>query len=119
MAASLKRYDDCLSMSWLAARLGMDPVALDVMRRDGELIAVRKPGSTEWLYPAWQFSGRRPRQVIPRLVRAAHDSGFDQARLYEVLTSPLGLGGRRRLADLVVEGRDDEVVDAVRSAAVS
>jgi len=117
MAATLKRYEDCLSASWLAARLAVDPVELDVMRRDGELIAVRKPGSTEWLFPAWQFAGRRPRQVIPRLVRAAREAGFGQTRLYEVLTAPLGLGGRRRLADLVVEGRDDEVVDAVRSAA--
>ncbi len=117
MAVRTKRYEDCLSQSWLAARLGVDPVELDVMRREGELIAVRKPGSTEWLYPAWQYSGRRPRQVIPRLVRAAREAGLDEARLYDVLSAPLGLGGHRRLADLVVEGRDDDVVDAVRSAA--
>lgn len=110
------RYEDCLSESWLAARLSVDPVELGAMRREGELIAVRKPGTTEWLYPAWQYSGRTPRRVIPRLVRAARESGLDETRLYEVLTAPLGLGGRRRLADLVVEGRDDEVVEAVRSA---
>jgi hypothetical protein len=117
MATTVKRYEDCLSASWLAARLGVDPVELDVMRREGELIAVRKPGSTEWLYPGWQYSGRTPRQVIPRLVRAAREAGFDESRLYDVLTAPLGLRGGRRLADLVVEGRDDEVVEAVRSAA--
>lgn len=110
------RYEDCLSESWLAARLSVDPVELEAMRREGELIAVRKPGTTEWLYPAWQYSGRTPRGVIPRLVRAAQESGLDETRLYEVLTAPLGLGGRRRLADLVVEGRDDEVVEAVRGA---
>jgi hypothetical protein len=117
MSTTIKRYDDCLSASWLAARLAVDPVELDVMRREGELIGVRRPGSTEWLFPAWQFSGRTPRQVIPRLVRAGRDVGFDQTRLYEVLTAPMGLGGRRRLADLIVEGRDDEVVEALRSAA--
>jgi hypothetical protein len=111
-------YEDCLSESWLAARLSVDPVELDAMRRAGELIAVRRPGSTEWLYPAWPYADRGPRQVIPRLVKAARDAGLDQSRLYEVLTAPLGLGGKRRLADLVVEGRDDEVVEAVRSAAL-
>ena len=119
MAPRTKPYEDCLSQSWLAARLSVDPVELDVMRREGELIAVRRPGSTEWLYPAWQYSGRRPRQVIPRLVRAAREAGLDEARVYEVLSAPLGLGGHRRLADLVVEGRDDEVVDAVRAAAAA
>ena len=116
MAARPKPYEDCISVSWLAARLGVDPVELETMRREGELIAVRKPDSTEWLYPAWQYAGRTPRQVIPRLVRAVREMGLDDSRLYEVLTAPLGLGGRRRLADLVVEGRDEDVVQAVRSA---
>ena len=116
MAARSRRYEDCLSASWLAARLAVDPVQLDAMRREGELIAVRKPGSTEWLYPSWQYSGRTPLQVVPRLVRAAREAGVNETRLYEILTAPLGLGGRRRLADLVVEGRDEEVVEAVRSA---
>ncbi|TML69161.1 MAG: hypothetical protein E6G11_09840 [Actinobacteria bacterium] len=116
MPTSTTKFDDCLSQSWLAARLSVAPVELDVMRRAGELVAVRKPGSTEWLYPAWQYSGRTRRRIIPRLVNAAREAGLDEARLYDVLTAPLGLGGRRRLADLVVEGRDEEVVEAVRSA---
>jgi hypothetical protein len=41
---------------------------------------------------------------------------MDESRLYKVLTSPLGLRGDRRLLDLIVEGRDEEVVEAVRSA---
>ena len=85
-------------------------------RKDGELIAVRDPGSREWLYPAWQFDGRKPRRGVARIVSVARDSGLDEARLYAVLTAPLGLGGRRRLADLLIEGREDEVVDAVRAA---
>jgi hypothetical protein len=32
------------------------------------------------------------------------------------MTSPLGLMGNRKLADLLVEGRDDEVIAAVRAA---
>jgi hypothetical protein len=116
MPLATKPYEDCLSESWLAARLAVDPVELDAMRRDGELIAVRKPGSTEWLYPSWNYSGRAPRRIIPRLVNAAREAGMSESRLYEYLTAPLGLGGDRRLCDLVLEGRDEEVVAAVRNA---
>src|SRR5437588_2927073 len=104
------RFEDCLSASWLAARLSIDPVQIDVMRRGGELIAVRRRGSTEWLYPAWQFDGRSPRRLVPRLVNVAREAGFGESRLYEVLTAPMGLGGERRLVDLIREGRDEEVV---------
>jgi hypothetical protein len=117
MPVQTKPFEDCLSASWLAARLSVEPVKLDVMRRGGELIAVREPDSTEWLYPAWQYAGRTPRRIIPRLVNAAREAGMSDQRLYEVLTAPLGLGGHRRLVDLIVEGRDEEVVEAVRSAA--
>jgi len=87
------------------------------MRRAGELIAVREPGSTEWRYPAWQFDAGRPRPGVARVVAAARESGVDESRLYELLTATLGLrGGGPRLVDLLLEGRDDEVVAAVRSA---
>jgi hypothetical protein len=108
-------YADCLSGSWLAARLAVDPLKIDAMRRAGELIAVRKPGSTEWLYPAWQFSEWRPRASVPRIVNVAREAGIDESRLYEVLTAPLGLGSGKRLADLLKDGRDEEVVEAVRA----
>ena len=101
--------------TWLAARLAIDPFLIDAMRRDGELIAVRETGSTEWLYPGWQFDGREPRPVIPRIVRAAREKGLDEARLYTILTAPLGLGGERRVYELLLEGRDDEVVELVRA----
>jgi hypothetical protein len=113
--ATTKRYDECLTESWLAVRLAVDPVRLDAMRRAGELIAVREPGSTEWLYPAWQFSGSKPRRVVPRITSAAREAGIDESRLYAVLTAPMGLRGDRRLVDLILEGRDEEVVEAVRS----
>jgi hypothetical protein len=109
-------YPDCLSASWLAERLAVDPARIEAMRRDGELIAVHPEGGTEWLYPAWQLSGRQSRKIIPRIVAAADEAGLDHMRLYQVLTAPLGLRGSRRLADLIVEGRNEEVVQAVRSA---
>jgi hypothetical protein len=116
MGATIADYRDCLTASWLAERLAVDPARIEAMRRNGELIAVRPEGGTEWLYPAWQLSGLEPRRVVARISAAAEEAGLDDARLYQVLSAPLGLGGRRRLADLVVEGRDEEVVQAVRSA---
>lgn len=111
-------YPDSIPATWLAARLAIEPAKIDVMRRTGELIAVREPGSVEWRYPAWQFDAGEPRRGIARIVMAAREAGVDEARLYDVLTSPLGLreSGRRKLVDLLLEGREDEVVAAVRAA---
>ena len=111
------RYASTVPATWLAARMAVDPARIDAMRRGGELIAVREPGSTEWLYPAWQFDAGRPRPSVARVVAAARETGMDDLRLFELLTMPLGLRqDGRRLLDLLVEGRDDEVVAAVRSA---
>jgi hypothetical protein len=116
MSTTTGPYSDCLTASWLAERLGVDPLQIEAMRRAGELIGVRPQGETEWLYPAWQLKGSKPRNVVPRLVAVARENGLDEARLHGILTARMGLTGRRRLADLVVEGRDEEVVQAVRSA---
>jgi hypothetical protein len=112
---STTSYDDCLPGTWLAARLAHDPVRIDGMRRDGELIGLRRSGSTEWLYPAWQFDGNVPRHGIARIVRAARQAGLDEARLYAVLTAPLGLGGEKRVYEIWLEGREDDVVELVRA----
>jgi hypothetical protein len=116
--ATEKRFPGTLPGPWLAARMGTDPVRIDAMRRAGELIAVRETGSTEWLYPAWQFEGDRPRRDIVRISAEARDAGLDETRLYDLLMAPMGLGGerRRRLVDLFVEGRTDEVVESIRAA---
>lgn len=96
--------------------MAVEPTWIDAMRRAGELIAVRESGSIEWRYPAWQFADGKPRPGIARVVAAAREQGLDEARLYDVLTTPLGLrDGGRRLVDLLLEGREDEVVAAVRS----
>jgi hypothetical protein len=97
--------------------MAVDPARIDAMRRGGELIAVREPGSAEWRYPAWQFRAGKPRQGVARVVATARESGIADSRLYELMTSPLGLRtDGRRLADLLVEGREDDVVAAVRAA---
>jgi len=112
------RYARTLPATWLAARMAVDPAYVDALRRAGELIAVRAPGSSEWRYPAWQFDHGTPRRSIPRIVATARSRGLDDAELYDILTAPLGLRDNgRSLVSLLQEGRDDEVVAAVRSAA--
>jgi hypothetical protein len=108
------RYPDCLSASWLAERLAVDPARVDAMRRAGELVAVREEGSTEWRYPAWNLAGRQPRPGIARVVSAAGDAGLDGAALYDALVAPRGMRGEQRLLDLLVEGRTEDVVRALR-----
>ncbi len=109
------RYADCLPGTWLAERLAVDPLKIDAMRRAGELIAVRRPGSDEWLYPAWQFEDWKPRRAVTRITAAAREAGLDETGLYELLTAPLGLTGETaRLGDLLADGREDEVLAAVR-----
>lgn len=109
-------YPGTLPATWLAERAAIDPARIDALRRAGALIAVREPGSTEWRYPAWQFDGGKPRTSVARVVAAARERGIDEARLYDLMTAPLGLRGGRRLVDLLLEGRDDEVVAAIRAA---
>ena len=110
---------ETLPATWLAARWGVDPARIEAMRRDGELIATRTPGSSEWRYPAWQFEAGRPRRGVERIVAAAREAGIDEAGLYDLLTAPLGLGRgeRRRLSDLLLENRVDDVVATIRATA--
>jgi hypothetical protein len=107
-------YAGCLSGTWLAVSLGVDPQRIDAMRRAGELIAVRKPGSTEWLYPGWQVANGRVRDAIPQIVSAGRDRGLDEEGLYSALTARRGLTGDRSLADLVAADEGERVVSALR-----
>jgi hypothetical protein len=118
VSTSAGSYSTPLAAPWLAERMAVDPARIDALRRAGELIAVRAPGSTEWSYPAWQFDAGKPRPSVARVVAAAREQGMDESRLHELLTTPLGLrAGGRRLVDLLLEGRDDEVVAAIRADA--
>ena len=115
-SASETQYPELLPATWLAERMAVDPARIDAMRRGGELIAVRERGSTEWRYPAWQFAAGKPRAVVPAIVREARARGLDETRLYEVMTMRMGLGGTRRLADLLVDGEDEAVLAGIRSS---
>lgn len=108
-----------LSTTWLAQRLGIGSARIDVMRRSGELLGVRRPGGHEYVYPSWQF-GRDGKVLdsIPRIVAAARAAGMKDERLYELMNSRVGMGGRR-LWELAREGEEERVLRAIRSAAPS
>ena len=108
-----------LSASWLGTRLGIGPTRVDLMRRGGELIAVREPGSQEYRYPSWQFGdGWRVKPIVPLMVSAARERGIRDDRLGEILEMRVGMGGRR-VEDLAREGDEDGVLRAIRSATVT
>jgi len=108
-------FSDSLPATWLAQRLAIDPAMIDAMRRDGELIAVRAPGSTDWFYPSWQLANGEPLHGVPRVVRAAREAKIDEARLYTILTARRGLHGEGQVYELLREGREDDVVEIVRA----
>jgi hypothetical protein len=110
--------EESLSRPWLAARLGISSAQLDGRRRAGELFGVRPAGRMDHLYPAWQFDADgRPLPSIPRVLRAARDSGLGEVELYRVLRRRDGLTGDRTLVDALRDGREAHVLAAVRAAA--
>lgn len=109
------RFAGCQPATWLAVRLGIEPAKIDAMRRAGELIATREPGSTVWLYPPWQFDGLEPLPNVSRVVRAAREAGVDEQRLFTILGARRGLTGGEHVYELLREGRTDEVVALVRA----
>src|SRR4029078_13061189 len=94
-----------------------EPFKLEAMRRSGEVIAFRPAGSREHYYPLWQFDEQgRPLPIVPRLVQEGRDRGLRGNPLEEILFARPGIGGDRRLADSLREGRVDHVLDAIRNA---
>ena len=109
---------DELTTQWLAARLGVGPERLNAMRRAGEILGVRRPGASDYSFPAWQWDeGCKPLPLVPRLIQTARQAGMSDERLDALLTSKTGLTGSGRLVDALREGRDEYVLDAVRAAA--
>ena len=96
VSSTERRYSAALPATWLAARLAVDPARIDAMRRAGELIAsprARLDGvAISGLAVRRRAGHGRPSRASSR--RRAR-AGVDEARLYEVLTAPLGLRGER------------------------
>ena len=105
-----------LSTSWLGARLGRDPQALDAARREGRLLGVRTDGG--YTFPAWQF-GRDGNVLpaLPRVISAARSVGLSDERLGSLLQARSGLGSGRVLADSLRDGNVEHVLSVVHAAA--
>ncbi|MBA3717131.1 MAG: hypothetical protein H0W87_02735 [Actinobacteria bacterium] len=107
--------DAALTTSWLAARWGVDPVALEIRRRAGELFATRAPGSDEWLYPTWQFDDEgNVKPEVARVFAAACEAGLTSAQLDELFNRRVGLAGGRTMLDSLLEGDDRPLLVEVR-----
>jgi hypothetical protein len=99
-------------------RLGIDPVRINAMRRAGELYAVRRPGSQEYRFPAWQFGpDLKLRPSVERVLAAAREAGIDEPALEELLNRRVGVvGTKRRLLDVLVDGDVGPVLEEIRRA---
>jgi hypothetical protein len=104
-----------LSASWVGSRWGIDPVALEVRRRAGEVVALRRPGATEWLYPGWQFADDgNVKPEVARVLDAAREAGIRPGGIADILYRRAGLAGRRTLLDSLLEGDERSVIAAIR-----
>ena len=104
-----------LSTTWVASRFGLDPVRVNVLRRAGELYAVRTPGSTEWIYPAWQFEGDGLKPGVARFFGAAREQGLTGAQIGRVLHRRVGMVGGRTVLDILLRDGPDRAIAALRS----
>jgi hypothetical protein len=113
-----RRRHDAYTGGWLAIKLGLEPRALDMQRRAGDLLAVPDANGTDFLYPVWQFDADgRPLPAVARTVRAAREAGLSDEQLAELLERRDGMtGGGRRLLDALREGREDRVLEVIRRA---
>jgi len=99
-----------LSTSWLAVRLGLDPVQVNRLRESGRLLGVRDERG-EYVFPAWQFDDDgRPLPVVTRLLERARAARVRPEQVLELLERPVGLVGRTRFLDLLLGGSEARVV---------
>jgi hypothetical protein len=88
--------------------------ASEVVQCDAEAVVVPRL--------AWEVEQFGPGGKVPQGVRdavaAARAVGLPEARLVALLRRRVGLMGGGRFLDLLLEGRADTVVDAIRSASV-
>jgi hypothetical protein len=106
-----------LTGPWLASRLGIDPVLLEARRRAGELFAVRPDGSSDWIYPSWQFDeDMNVRPEVERVLAAAREAEIGRSELERLLDRRVGLAGGQTMLDLLRSGDDQPLLKSIRAA---
>ena len=113
-----RRGEAALPAAWLAVTLGVEPREIESRRRAGELLGVRTPDGTDYVYPLWQFDADgQPSPVVARIVQAARREGLRDDALYGLLLRRQGMRGSERLVDALHAGREDRVLAAIRAEA--
>jgi hypothetical protein len=98
-----------LSTSWLAVRLGLDPLQVNRLRESSRLLGVRGDRG-EYVFPAWQFDDEgKPLPVVTRLLERARAARVRPEQVLELLERPVGLVGRTRFVDLLLGGSEARV----------
>jgi helix-turn-helix protein len=100
-----------LSGDEIAAALGISRRAVDKLRRQGRLLAVRDGGT--WRYPAWQIADGDLLPGLTRILRALHEQSPWTIMAF-LLSRSMRLGSRRPL-DLLRRGRVEPVLKAAES----
>jgi hypothetical protein len=113
-----RRGDAALPGAWLAVTLGVEPREIESRRRAGELLGVRGPDGTDYVYPLWQLDADgRPSPLVARVVQAARREGLRDDALHALLVRRQGMRGDERLLDALLGGREDRVLQAIRAEA--
>jgi hypothetical protein len=108
---------DALSASWLSTKWAVDTVAINAMRRAGELVATRPAGSHEWRVPAWQFGpDGRVRPEVAHALEAARQRGLQPEQLHALLERRSGMTGGGRLRDELLTGHMEHVLAAISAS---
>jgi hypothetical protein len=108
---------DALSASWLSTKWAVDTVAINAMRRAGELVATRPAGSQEWRFPAWQFGpDGQVRPEVAHALAAARERGLRPEQLHALLERRSGMTGGGRLRDELLTGQMEHVLAAISAA---
>jgi hypothetical protein len=100
-----------LTGSWLAFRLGVDPVRIERMRREGELYAVRND-SGEWQFDA----AGELKPAVAEFLASARKEKIAPGELSELLDRRVGLAGGKRVRDLLLSGGDKNAFRDARRA---
>ena len=99
---------DSISSAEAARLTGRSRQALEGLRRDGRLLALRS--GRQWRYPRWQFDPDAPGGVLPGLAEIVAHAGFSPSAIAFWLLQPSELLGGVPPLDLLRRHRPEPVI---------